>query len=441
MITKNDCYSYIVGLWIGDGCRTDNVYRLALTNIEQGNKIKQILKKYFNVKNIGVKKVDTYCELRVLKTKKFVNILREKIKDGRLWEEIKINPFPFIAGFIDTDGCFLWSDLKSDKNGLNIEISNTNIEWLKFTQNLLRENNIHSIIEEQNFTNVNKKGEIWVVDRFIPISRLKKQYELNIYQKPSVYILSKKIKQFMTKKYVIERLDKFVNNYEKLRLNGFIPIIEVFKSLQGEGTLIGTPQIFVRVSGCNLRCHDCDTKESWKRNDKLKITVRKLIHLIKQHDCKSVCLTGGEITLYSYGIAFLIAYLKSEGYFVNVQTNGIKFEPSIFNIVDKVCMDMKVESNKNFIKLLRPEKDEIKVLVGNQKDYNYAKQIHNITLKNNIDLILQVRNDVGKNNQEDLLNKYKWLVEKTLNDNKFIKEHLIILPQLHVLIWGNKKGV
>ncbi len=435
-----DEYSYAVGLWIGDGGKNGNIYSLSLSDELQAHNVKKILKGLFKEDNIKLKLIDNYCQLSILKSQNFMRELKKDLISGDLWSKIRNNPFPFIGGFIDSDGCVLIPDKNNDSNGLSIQISNTNIDWLRITQKLLRDNNLFSTIDKVPFRKINKNNEIWVVDRWINIDKLKSQYLLNVKRKPSTYILCKKIQTFITQEYAQARINTFIKNYEKLRMNSKIPIIEIFCSIQGEGSLTGTPQIFCRVSGCNLGCIDCDTKESWKRNDKLKITVREVIEKIKSFNCKSVCLTGGEITLYPYNIGFISAYLKSEGYYVNVQTNGIKFGQSIFDVVDKVCMDIKVASNKSFIGKLRPNIDEIKVLVGNKKDLRYARMIHKIAYKNNIKTILQVRNDVGNDNYKDLVEKYEWLSNEILNDT-YKWNNIKVLPQLHVLIWGNSKGV
>ena len=437
-------YSYIVGLWFGDGGKTINRYELSLGENKEYNNIQKLLSEYFGTE-VKKKKIDNWYRLRVLKSQSFIKKLKEKIQTGELLNELRTNPFPFITGFINTDGWIEYSNDKNDKNGLLIQIANTNYEFLQMVQILLIENNLYSVIKKVKILS-NKNNMKKVVKYLIPIKRLKQGYVLQIKTKPTMYIVGKKIRNFILKKYAKDRINTFIEKYEKLRLATKIPILEVFHSLQGEGTLIGSPQIFVRTAGCNLKCPSCDTKESWTRGDKYRITMKELIDKIQKFDCKSVCITGGEATLYVYNIQFLIAYLKSEGYYVNIQTNGTRFEKSIFNIVDKVCMDIKFingkcMSNLSYIKKLRPNIDEIKVLVGNKKELMFAKKINKIASEHNILTIIQVKNNVGKDTLESLVKKYKWVIVQVINDKKYTWNNIRLLPQLHVWIWGNRKGI
>lgn len=93
-------------------------------------------------------------------------------------------------------------------------------------------------------------------------------------------------------------------------------INEIFYSIQGEGRFTGTPAIFIRFAGCNLKCAYCDTDFT----QKIKLTYKELLQEIKKYSCKTIILTGGEPTIQN--IAPLICELDLRGYDVHVETNG-----------------------------------------------------------------------------------------------------------------------
>jgi 7-carboxy-7-deazaguanine synthase len=103
-------------------------------------------------------------------------------------------------------------------------------------------------------------------------------------------------------------------------------VVEIYKSLQGEGALTGTESVFVRVSGCNLRCRFCDTPfTSWNpEGDDL--AVHEVLEQVAEHACDYVVLTGGEPMLYSELIP-LCAGLKMAGFHVTIETAGTLYLP------------------------------------------------------------------------------------------------------------------
>ncbi|MCE9542588.1 MAG: 7-carboxy-7-deazaguanine synthase QueE [Verrucomicrobia bacterium] len=98
-------------------------------------------------------------------------------------------------------------------------------------------------------------------------------------------------------------------------------ISEIFHSIQGEGLLLGVPSVFVRTSGCNLRCRWCDTPyASWNPEGK-EMDLPEIIERVRSYDCPHVVLTGGEPMVAS-GIEALAATLRAEGIHITIETAG-----------------------------------------------------------------------------------------------------------------------
>jgi len=106
-----------------------------------------------------------------------------------------------------------------------------------------------------------------------------------------------------------------------------LKISEIFYSIQGEGLRQGEPTLFVRLSGCNLKCDFCDTKYAWVSGREMSVSqimekVRKIHH---RSPAKWVCLTGGEPLLQK--VEELVRSLKDEGFRIQVETNATLYRP------------------------------------------------------------------------------------------------------------------
>ncbi len=105
-----------------------------------------------------------------------------------------------------------------------------------------------------------------------------------------------------------------------------LPISEIFHSIQGEGKLLGLPSVFIRVAGCNLRCHWCDTDyASWNPvgND---MTIPDILAAVEQYNCPHVVLTGGEPMIMP-AIADLCSALADAQYHITLETAATVFSP------------------------------------------------------------------------------------------------------------------
>lgn len=104
--------------------------------------------------------------------------------------------------------------------------------------------------------------------------------------------------------------------------NPSFPIVEIFESLQGEGFNTGMPSIFIRFGKCNLTCPWCDTNynqfEQW--------TLNEILAKVRSYTAKNIIITGGEPTIQP-NLSLLLNQLKKEGYFLAIETNGLKEIP------------------------------------------------------------------------------------------------------------------
>jgi 7-carboxy-7-deazaguanine synthase len=207
-------------------------------------------------------------------------------------------------------------------------------------------------------------------------------------------------------------------------------INEIFYSIQGEGKWTGLPNIFIRTTGCNLRCTYCDTKYAYKKGTEK--TLEEIIKELEKYKCKKICITGGE-PLLQKEIFSLIDNLIKSNYKILIETNGsLDISPTtnkknLFISLDIKCPSSKMNEKMNFknIELLK-KKDQIKFVIKNKKDYDFAKKIIK-RYKPKCDIFFQ---PVWKTDSKKLT---KWILEDNLN----VKLGL----QIHKIIWDNKRGV
>ncbi|MGI9456525.1 MAG: 7-carboxy-7-deazaguanine synthase QueE [Aeoliella sp.] len=103
-------------------------------------------------------------------------------------------------------------------------------------------------------------------------------------------------------------------------------IAEIYKSTQGEGLLTGTPSVFVRASGCNLRCWFCDTPYASWQPEGVDLAVEEVLAQTGEWDCPHVVVTGGEPMLFAESIP-LCAALRKSGRHVTIETAGTLYLP------------------------------------------------------------------------------------------------------------------
>jgi len=205
-------------------------------------------------------------------------------------------------------------------------------------------------------------------------------------------------------------------------------ICEYFRSIQGEGLMIGVPTYFIRTAGCNLRCEWCDT--TYALDGGIETAVDEIMEMVD--DTENVCVTGGEPMLQEDMPELLDRLLKA-GKRIVVETNGsmdISKIPKDERVI--VSLDVKCPSSgmsgRNLLSNLEHigKKDQLKFVIGDKVDLNYA-----------IRFIRE--NPVGTNiifcpvGGMDLLPIVEEVVRRKLN--------VRVLPQLHKIIWGDKRSV
>ncbi len=151
-------------------------------------------------------------------------------------------------------------------------------------------------------------------------------------------------------------------------------ITEIFHSLQGESITVGLPTVFVRLTGCPLRCHYCDTAYAFSGGTLM--SMDDILARITEYDCQHICVTGGE-PLAQPGCMELLKHLCDAGHHVSLETSGARDIAPVDQRV-MVVMDLKTpdsgecEKNKltNFPHL-KPS-DQIKFVICSRDDYQWA---------------------------------------------------------------------
>ena len=205
-------------------------------------------------------------------------------------------------------------------------------------------------------------------------------------------------------------------------------INEIFYSLQGEGKWTGLPNIFIRTSGCNLRCSFCDTTYAY--DDGKEMSIDKILSQISKYPCKYICITGGEPLLQNETLE-LIDVLLRRNYKICLETNGSKNIEKLSNKESLIIsLDIKCPSSnmheKNYfenISFLRKD-DQLKFIIKDENDYNYAKKIVN-KYKPTCMVFFQ---PVWGTNPKEIAN---WITADGLD----VKLGL----QLHKIIWGDRR--
>ena len=234
-----------------------------------------------------------------------------------------------------------------------------------------------------------------------------------------------------------------------------IPVLEIFgPTIQGEGRVIGRKTMFVRTAGCDYRCSWCDSAFTWDGSAKEDIklmTAEEIYNQLKKiggDRFDHVTISGGTPALIK-GIQDLVDLFEEKQIYTALETQGSKFQPWMRQINDLTISPKPPSSNmKPNIDILDSVIEQciestlnLKVVIFDDDDYEFAKMIHH--RYPNIPFYLQVGNpyldDDVDNHTEKLLSRYEALVDRVMASNDM--NQVYVLPQLHTLLWSNKKGV
>ena len=161
----------------------------------------------------------------------------------------------------------------------------------------------------------------------------------------------------------------------------FLPLMEEFYTIQGEGYHTGKAAYFIRLGGCDVGCHWCDVKESWDAELHPLTSADDIVANALQHPAKTVVITGGEPLLYN--LTYLTQKLKEAGIKIFLETSGAY---PLTGYWDWICLSPK--------KFKGPREDvlsaagELKVIVFNNSDFKWAEE-HAKFVNSNCKLYLQ----------------------------------------------------
>lgn len=152
---------------------------------------------------------------------------------------------------------------------------------------------------------------------------------------------------------------------------------EIFYSLQGESSYAGWPCVFIRLTGCNLRCSYCDTQYAYAAGEAM--SIGDILSAIRPFACNLVEITGGEPLIQDETPA-LVASLFDDGNIVLLETNGSidinRVQPRCIRIVDFKCPSSGEADSNDYANIDRlQDHDEVKCVIGNRCDYEFARTL------------------------------------------------------------------
>lgn len=229
-------------------------------------------------------------------------------------------------------------------------------------------------------------------------------------------------------------------------------VMEIYRSIQGEGSLMGVPTTFVRFFACNLRCSWCDTKYSWSVREGgtwESISPQEVAERVRALRARHVVLTGGEPTLQKE-LAQLAQLLKNREYHLTVETNTTIFPASTVPFVDLWSLSPKLSSAgenylrypiiERFLEELRPDQQQWKFVIRDDIDEHLLRELLRrfpLFKERRLPIILQPEGDLAISDYPAAL---EYLAER-VRDSFWNDYYVRVLPQLHVIVWGRKKLV
>ncbi len=199
-------------------------------------------------------------------------------------------------------------------------------------------------------------------------------------------------------------------------------ICEIFYSIQGETTYSGLPCVFIRTSGCNLRCSYCDTRYAYEGGTEM--SVGHVLAQARSHGCHLIAITGGEPLVQRETVDSLIASLLESGDTVLLETNGSLSIESVDRRVVKIldlkcpdsgmseCMDWKNIQHLN-------EHDQVKFVLSSRRDYEWTREVMaKYPILNELEVLLSIA--FGALEAKDVV---KWMLDDRLNARFQLQTH------------------
>jgi 7-carboxy-7-deazaguanine synthase len=213
-------------------------------------------------------------------------------------------------------------------------------------------------------------------------------------------------------------------------MSSALRVSEIFHSLQGEARTIGFPTVFVRLTGCPLRCTYCDTTYAFTGGTSM--SLPEIMRQVESFDCRRVTVTGGE-PLAQKACSELLLELVEQGYDVSLETSGALDVAVVDQRVSRV-VDIKTpdsgEQGRNLWSNLDhlTEHDQIKFVICSREDYDWAREkITEMGLSDRCELILS-----PSAGQQDPVTLAEWI----LSDGLPVRFQL----QLHKQLWGDERA-
>src|SRR5437016_1950377 len=173
-------------------------------------------------------------------------------------------------------------------------------------------------------------------------------------------------------------------------------ITEIFHSLQGESITVGLPTVFVRLTGCPLRCQYCDTAYAFYGGEWWEQAA--VLERVGSYQARYVCVTGGE-PLAQKGCAPLLSALADGGYRVSLETSGAMpieaVDPRVIRVVDVKTPGSREEPRNRYeqLQLLRPE-EQVKFVICDRADYEWSRdKIATLQLAQRCQVLLSASHD------------------------------------------------